>query len=34
MHRLLERNKKRLENLCGPLTVFIIYALITDTEYG
>ena len=35
MNRLNERNiKNRLENLCGTLTGFIIYALITDTEYG
>lgn len=35
MHRLHDHNiKNRLENLCGTLTGFIIYALITDTEYG
>lgn len=25
MHRLHERNKNRLENLCGPLTGFLSY---------
>lgn len=35
MHRLHDNNiKNRLENLCGTLTGFIIYVLITDTEYG